>query len=137
MDKDLKADIQEKIEGQSLSPEDLRDYRRLFIQICNESENIREEVEGWSIRIHFAAVGTGGAYYQIDENGNFSGETGEPPKPSDLTLQLKPEIIVDILLGKLDTHSAYITKKIQLKGKLTDAVKFRKIWEMGHEKILE
>jgi putative sterol carrier protein len=133
VDDDLKQRLVSKIDDRSFGPEDLPDYLQLFVQVCNESDDIADEVAGYDRKLAFEVDGVGDFYIKV-EDGKFSSEKGKIDDP-DITLTMGSNTACGIFTGEIDATSAYMGGDLKVQGPLPDAVKFRTITEMVREEL--
>ena len=100
VDEELKSKIVEKIDEGILSPDDIMDYLELLLQICNENEEIQEEVEDWNRTFQCIIKGAEDFWLKIDKQ-RFSGSKGTVEDP-DITLEFDAETAIGIFSGEID-----------------------------------
>ncbi len=116
-----------KITDGALTMDDIEDYLKLFVDICNQNEDIKEEVEGWNRVLAFQIDGD---KFQIRvENGEFSRETNSAVEPN-ILFSMDEETLLDIFSGEINATTAYMDEKLKVTGLLPDAVKFRALTEI-------
>ena len=76
VDEALKEKLAEKVDEGSLTPADIPDYMNLFVQICNENEEVQEEVEGWDRTFQFSIEGSDNLWMKI-AGGKFETAGGD------------------------------------------------------------
>ncbi len=135
VDEALKAKLAEKVDEGSLTPADIPDYMALFVQICNENEEVQEEVEGWDRTFQFSIDGSDNLWMKI-EGGKFSTASGDIPEP-DVTLEFDSDTAVGIFSGEIDATQAYMNNELKVIGALPDAVKFRTLTELVRDELEE
>jgi putative sterol carrier protein len=135
MDDELKEALMDKIDDGSFGVEDLLSYMKLFLEVCNESEDVEEEIEGWDRTFQFEMDGTDDFWLKVEE-GKSSSEVGTLPEP-DLTLTMAADTAAGIFTGEIDATSAYMSGDLKIAGPLPDAVKFRTITELVREELEE
>ncbi|MHA1819448.1 MAG: SCP2 sterol-binding domain-containing protein [Promethearchaeota archaeon] len=135
VDEELKSKIVEKVEDCSLTPDDLMDFMTLFVQICNENEEIAEEVEGWDRVFQFKIEGAQNIWLKI-KDGKF--ELGEGDlEDMDVTLEMDADTAIGIFSGEIDATQAYMDNQLKVIGALPDAVKFKTLTEMVRDTLEE
>ena len=122
------------IEG-SLTIEDLDDFLVLFMEVCNNSEDIEEELEEWEKKIQFSLDDIDDFYFII-QDGKFKYEKGKVDDP-DITLEMSGDTITGIFSGEIDATNAYMAGDLIITGPLPDAVKFRTLTELVREELEE
>src|SRR5271157_618851 len=134
MDEEMIKGLKEKMEGSSLTVDDIPNYLTAICQIANENDDIKEEVEGWEKLMKFE-VEDGPTGWMKVADGVFTAGDGDPDGEPDLTLQMNGSVGVGIFSGDVDATSAYMAGDLKVVGPLPDAVKFRTITEMVREAI--
>ncbi|MHA1110508.1 MAG: SCP2 sterol-binding domain-containing protein [Promethearchaeota archaeon] len=135
VDEALKVKLAEKVEEGSLTPADIPDYMNLFVQICNENEEVQEEVEGWDRTFQFSIDGSDNLWMKI-ATGKFSTAMGDTPEPG-VTLEFDSDTAVGIFSGEIDATQAYMNNELKVIGPLPDAVKFRTLTELVRDELEE
>jgi putative sterol carrier protein len=135
VDEALKEKLAEKVDEGSLAPADIPDYMNLFVQICNENEEVQEEVEGWDRTFQFTIEGANNLWMKI-EGGKFSTGPGDTAEP-DVTLEFDSDTAVGIFSGEIDATQAYMNNELRVIGALPDAVKFRTLTELVRDELEE
>lgn len=134
MNEELKKKVISKIKDGTFGINDLKEFIELEVEVCNESEEIQEEVEGFNCVYQFVVENGQSAWIKI-ENGKFTAGEGTYEKP-DVTLTMNADIAVGIYTGSKDATNAYMQGELKITGPLPNAVKFRTITEILRE-ILE
>ncbi|WP_371802753.1 SCP2 sterol-binding domain-containing protein [Candidatus Lokiarchaeum ossiferum] len=135
MDEEKKQALLDKIDDGSFSSEDLDDYLELFMEVCNESEDIEEEVDGWDRTFQIKMEDKDDFYFMIEEC-KFSVKKGTHEDP-DITLEMSADTAAGIFSGEIDATSAYMGGELKIIGPLPDAVKFRTLTELVREELEE
>jgi len=135
VDEALKVKLAEKVDEGSLTPADIPDYMKLFVQICNENEEVQEEVEGWDRAFQFSIDGSDNLWMKI-ATGKFSTAMGDTTEP-DVTLEFDSDTAVGIFSGEIDATQAYMNNELKVIGPLPDAVKFRTLTELVRDELEE
>ena len=133
VDEALKVKLAEKVDEGSLTPADIPDYMKLFVQICNENEEVQEEVEGWDRAFQFSIDGSDNLWMKI-VTGKFSTAMGDTTEP-DVTLEFDSDTAVGIFSGEIDATQAYMNNELKVIGPLPDAVKFRTLTELVRDEL--
>ncbi|MBD3353937.1 MAG: hypothetical protein GF364_20815, partial [Candidatus Lokiarchaeota archaeon] len=128
---ELKNKLVAKIEDATLEVDDLRDFMTLEMQICNENEEIQEEVKNFNCVYQFLVDGADNAWIKI-QDGVFTFGPGLIENP-DVTLEMDSDIAIGIYTGEIDSTTAYMDNELNVKGPLPNAVKFRTITEIVRE----
>jgi len=125
MDANLKKKLAEKIDDSEFGVGDIADYLGLFVQVGNENDDVKDEVEGWN-RVVVLQLVDSDAYWIKVVDGAFTTGTGHP-EGADVVLRAKGQTIAAILCGDKDATMAYTTGALKIDGKLSDAVKMRSL----------
>jgi putative sterol carrier protein len=133
MDQELKEKLKAKIDDGSFSIDDLQDYIKLLVDVCNETDDIKEEVEGWDRKLQFVIRGSTNAWLKVADSKAEAGE-GDIDTP-DITLEMDARVAAGVFSGEIDATSAYMAGDLKVVGPLPDAVKFRTITEMVREAL--
>ncbi len=89
-----------------------------------------EKAEGVTAVIQYHLSGEGGGSWVIHiENGTCTVEEGTADNPH-LTLRMDAEDYVDLITGKLDPMTAFMTGKLQLEGDFTLATRLQSFFGM-------
>lgn len=136
VDEALKSKLAQKVDEGGLTPADIPDYMKLFVQICNENEEVQEEVEGWARIFQFSIDGADNLWMKIDDAGKFSTGAGDTAEP-DVTLEFDSDTAVGIFSGEIDATQAYMNNELKVIGPLPDAVKFRTLTELVRDELEE
>ncbi len=131
---DLKSLIKLKIKRGSFSNEDIPDYLKLLVKICNEDEKIQKKNK--KIKVLFQiSVGNEKNYYINIENGFFS--WGEQKVPNaDINVIMDPSVASGIFAGTVNAASAYMAKELKFEGSMMTGMKFKTITD-SVAKIIE
>ncbi len=127
--KEMKA----KVEDGSFSVKDIPDYLGVMMDLCNKSDDIKEEVEGWDRTFQFK-IGDSLKVWLSVKDGKFANGVGDAASP-DITLEMTDSVGAGIFNGDVDATSAYMSGDLKVVGPLPDAVKFRTITEMVREAL--
>jgi putative sterol carrier protein len=133
MDQNLRKALAEKIDEGEFGVGDIDSYLKLFAEVGNESDDLKDEVEGWN-RTVVLALAEGDSYWISVVDQTFSCGKGTQ-EGAQLTLRAKGTTIAAILCGDKDATMAYTTGQLKLDGKLTDAVKVRSLIGLVREEI--
>jgi putative sterol carrier protein len=134
VDEELKEKMKDKIQGGSFNPEsDMKEYLQLFAQICNESSEIKDEVDGFNRKFQFKLEGTEDVWMKITD-AQFELGDGQVEDP-DIVLTMHSRTAAGIFTGEIDATSAYMSGDLKVQGPLPDAVKFRTITELVREAL--
>ncbi|MCF2140737.1 MAG: SCP2 sterol-binding domain-containing protein [Candidatus Lokiarchaeota archaeon] len=128
-----KEKLMEKIEDGEFSIDDLPEFLAVFKEICNESEDVAEEVEDWDRKFQITLSDADNFWFKI-EDGKFDYGMGEIEEP-DVTLEMNGETAAGVFTGEIDATSAYMSGDLKIIGPLPDAVKFRTLTELVREEM--
>jgi putative sterol carrier protein len=129
----LKVRMVEKVDEGDFRAADLPDYLTLFCQICNASEDVQEEVEGWDRTIQFRLQDAPGYWLKVAQ-GQFAYGTG-PIEGPDTVLIAEDELAASLLTGEKDAAAAYQSGTLKVQGALPDALKLRSVIEIVREEL--
>ncbi len=135
LDEEKKQALIDKIDDGSFGSDDLDEYLELFMEVCNESEDIEEEVEGWDRKFQIIMPDKEDFHFIIEEC-KFSTKKGTHEDP-DITLEMSADTAAGIFSGETDATSAYMGGELKIVGPLPDAVKFRTLTELVREELEE
>ncbi len=127
--KEMKA----KVEDGSFNVKDIPDYLGVMMDLCNKSDDIKEEVEGWDRTFQFK-IGESLKVWLSVKDGKFATGVGDAAS-ADITLEMTDGVGAGIFNGDVDATSAYMSGDLKVVGPLPDAVKFRTITEMVREAL--
>ena len=125
--------IKGKIEEGTLSIDDLEEYLKIFEDICNNNEDIADEIDGWNRTLAFKVRGVKNFWMKV-QDGKFSYGIGEVAD-ADLTLEMDEHVILGIFSGEVDATAAYMSEDLKVTGPLADAIKFRTLTEIVTDEI--
>jgi putative sterol carrier protein len=133
IDEALRDMILDKIEEGSLGVEDLKDYFMVFAQICNNTEDIQDEVEGFDRTFLYKINGKPLAWLGIKDKRFEMGSDGvEGP---DITLDMSEELAIGIFSGQVDPTAAYMSGDLRVDGVINDAIVLGNILNLFHEEM--
>jgi len=130
---ELKQGIAKKISEGEFSAADLPDFLTVLCDICNESEDVQGEVEGWNAKLQLD-ITDGDRFWLTVEDGKFSCGKGDVETP-DTTLRTSGVVAARVFAGEKDATSAYMDGSLKIDGKLPDALKLRGIIGTVLEKL--
>ncbi len=133
INEELKERMNQKIEDGEFESENLLEYMELFCQICNESEDVQEEVEDWSCTYQTEIDGLENFWLKISE-GKFEYATGSMDNPDNI-LKTNADNAAQIFIGDKDATAAYMSGSLKIEGKLPNAVKLRTLIEIVREEL--
>ncbi len=133
VDKNKVKEMKAKIEDGSFNVKDIPSYLNVMMSLCNESDDIKEEVEGWD-RVFQFKIGDSLKVWLSAKEGKFTTGVGDATNP-DITLEMTDSVGAGIFDGDVDATSAYMSGDLKVVGPLPDAVKFRTITEMVREAL--
>jgi putative sterol carrier protein len=133
LSEDLRQRLSKKISDGEFTAGDLHDFFTVFCEICNESEDVQSEAEGWNVNLQFD-VTDGDNFWAKVTDGSFTGGTGEIENP-DTTLRTTGEVAARVFTGEKDATAAYMEGSLKIDGKLSEALKLRGIIGIVLEKL--
>jgi putative sterol carrier protein len=129
----LKDMILDKIDEGSFTTEDLKDYFTVLTQICNNTEDIQDEVEGFDRTFLFRINGRPVAWLSIRDKRFEVGSDGiEGP---DVTLDMTEEVAIGLFSGQIDPTAAYMNGDLKVDGVINDAVALQNILNLFQEEM--
>lgn len=133
IDEELRDAILDKIEEGTFCGEDLADYFTVFTQICNNTEDLQDEVEGFNRKFLIKLDGKPVAWLKIEDL-KFEMGSGEIEAP-DTTLDMSPQTALDIFAGLVDPTAAFMSGDLKVDGILADALVFRSLLDLVQEEL--
>ena len=133
VNEELKKQMVQKIDDGEFESSDLLEFMDLFCQICNQSEDIQEEVGEWDCKFQVQLEGLEDFWIDIRE-GQFGFGTGHVQE-ADNILKANPENAAQIFIGEKDATAAYMSGALKIEGNLPNAVKLRTIIEIVREEL--
>ncbi len=133
VDEALKDSVLDKIEEGTFSMDDLPDFFAVFTQLCNCTEDIQDEVEGFNRKFQYKIDGKPYAWMKV-ENLKFSMGSGEIDSP-DITLDMSSSLAVGIFSGAVDPTAAYMNGELKVDGIINDALVFRTILDIVQDEL--
>lgn len=133
INEELRDVILDKIEEGTFCAADLRDYFTVFTQLCNNTEDIQDEVEGYNRKFLFKFDGEPAAWLKIEDLKFEMGE-GEIDSP-DITLDMGELLAVDVFAGHVDPTAAYMSGELKVDGIIIDALLFRTLLDLVQEEL--
>lgn len=128
VDTELKEKMEEKIANEEFTVDDLPDYMTLFCQICNENEEIQDEVDEEDFRnkvMHFYLEGGEDFTMEINDM-EFSWKTGVEGE-WDAMLKITAENFAKLVIGQEDGQNLYMAGELEAHGGLPAMIKFQTI----------
>jgi len=133
VDNALKDSVLDRIEEGTFSIENLPDFFTVFTQLCNCTEDIQDEVEGFNRKFQYRIDGKPYAWMKVDHQ-KFSMGSGEISSP-DITLDMTSELAVGIFSGAIDPTAAYMNGELKVDGIINDALIFRTILDIVQDEL--
>jgi len=130
---ELRQSLSKKISDGEFTAADLPDFFKVFCEICNESEEVQSEVEGWSANLQFDITDGEKLWVRVT-NGSFTSGSGDIEAP-DTTMRTSGEVAARVFTGDKDATAAYMEGSLKIDGKLTEALKLRGIIAIVLEKL--
>jgi hypothetical protein len=133
IDAALRDHVLDRIEEGNLSIGDLKDFFTVFTQICNNTEDIQDEVERFDRTFLIRVDGNPFAWLTIQDC-KFRMGSGDIDK-SDITLDMTEKLALEIFSGRIDATVAYMNGDLKVNGVINDAIVFRTILELVQEEM--
>jgi len=133
LNEDLRQNVSKKISDGEFTAADLPDFFKVFCEICNESEDVKNETEGWNVNLQFD-ITDGDKFWLKVTDGSFVGGSGKIEAP-DTTLRTSGEVAARVFTGEKDATAAYMEGSLKVDGKLSEALKLRGIIGTVLEKL--
>jgi putative sterol carrier protein len=129
----LKDMILDRIDEGSFGIEDLKDYFTVFTQICNNTEDVQDEVEGFDRTFVYKINGRPVAWLSIKDK-RFEMGSGGVEAP-DITLEMTEAVAVGMFSGQVDPTAAYMSGDLRIDGVINDAIVLRNILNLVYEEM--
>lgn len=136
VDEGLKQRMMELVAEGSIGVDNIQDYLNLLVQISNESEEIKEECEGWARTLLFSIEGYKYLWLSISEDAEFELGEGKLDNP-DVILEMNAEVAASVFSGDIDATQAYMRNDLKIIGPIPDALKFRTLTEIVRDELKE
>ena len=133
MNKELKEQLNEKIQAGEFSVVDIPRYLELFARLGNEVEDMQDEAEDWNRTVLFK-LDELGTYWLTVKDGRFDIGEGEP-EHVDFTLTMPAQEAVSIFTGDHDAEAAFMSGMLRIEGNLQDAIKINSLLEILAEEV--
>lgn len=134
MDQALKVKMVAKLEDGEFQVEDIPEYLKLFAELGNENEDVKDEVEGWNKTVVLSLL-EGPEYWIRIADGTFQSGDGRPADAS-LVLKASAQVVANILCGDQDPTAAYMSGSLKIEGGLPDAVRMRGLIALVREELV-
>ena len=133
IDEELRDSILDRIDMGTLALTDLQDFFTVFTQICNDTEDIQDEVENFDRTFMYKIDGKAVAWLAI-KGQKFEMASGGTKDP-DITLEMNADLALGIFSGRVDPTAAYMSGDLRVDGVINDAIQFRNILELVLEEL--
>lgn len=133
MNEELSKSLAKKISDSEFTASDLPDFFTVFCEMCNESEDIKSEMSGWSVKLQFN-IADGDKLWLKAADGTLTSGKGDIEDP-DTTLATSGDVAAKVFTGEKDATSAYLDGSLKVSGKLSEALKLRGIIGSVLEKL--
>ena len=133
LNEELRQRLAKKISEGEFTAADLPDFLTAFCEICNESEDVQSEAEGWNANLRFE-ITDGDKFWVRVTNGSFTSGSGDIEAP-DTTLRTSGDVAARVFTGEKDATAAYMEGSLKVDGKLNEALKLRGIIGIVLEKL--
>jgi len=135
MDENIKLDLINKIKKGLFEIEDFNNFIEFLAVICNESDEIKQELEDENLTIQLAIEHSIFAWIKVD-SGNISAGQGEIEN-SDVTIHMTENVCQKLFSGEIDAVEAYKSGSLKIEGPIALALKFKEIISMVKEFVTE
>ena len=134
VDEALLKELKEKMDAGAASAtvEDIPKVFDFFVQVAEENEDLKEELEDMEITVQQVLTDIGAKFWLIAKDGKLEYGKGEVDNPS-FTFSCTMEVGAGMLFGEVDATSAYMAGDITVEGNLQDAMAFQEIIELALE----
>jgi len=133
LNEELKESLAKKISEGEFTAADLPDFLTVFCELCNESEDVQDEAEGWNTKL-LLDITDADKFWLTVTDGKFNCGKGDVEAP-DTTLRTSGDVAARVFSGEKDATSAYMEGSLKVDGKLPDALKLRSIIGVVIEKL--
>jgi putative sterol carrier protein len=133
IDEELRDSILDKMEEGTFCIEDFKDYCTVFTQICNDTEDAADEVEGLDKKFQIKIDGKPAAWLTFKDM-KFEMGSGVIDSP-DLTFDMSADLAVDIFSGQVDATAAYMSGDLKVDGIINDAILYRTLLELVQDEL--
>jgi len=123
LNEELRQRLAKKISDGEFTSADLPDFLTVFCEVCNESEDVQSEVEGWNAKLQID-ITDGDKFWLTIANGNFTCGKGDIEAP-DTTLRTSGDVAARVFTGDKDANAAYMEGSLKIGGKQREALKLR------------
>ena len=120
--------------GAGANKEDVLELFKIFSQLAEEDEELKEEVEESDLCLMFVMTDEDFKFWIEARNGKISYGEGDGPDVS-VTISATREILSGMLSREIDATSAYMAGDLTIDGNLQDAMAFSEIAEIAGELI--
>jgi putative sterol carrier protein len=133
INEELKDKVLQKIEEETLTLGDIKDYFIVFTQIANNTEDIQDEVEDFDRSFQINIDGKPVCWLAVRDK-KFEAGSGSLPNP-DIVLNMSEEVALGIFSGRLDPTAAYMCGDLEVDGIISDAVRFKDLLELVQDEM--
>jgi putative sterol carrier protein len=133
IDEELRDSVLDRIEEGTFCADDLKDYFTVFTQICNNTEDVQDEVEGFDRKFQITLDGEPAAWLRI-EGLKFEMGSGAIEAPNTV-LDMNARVALDIFAGLVDPTAAYMSGDLKVDGILADALVFRSLLDLVQDEL--
>lgn len=136
VDEELKEKMEEKIADEEFTVDDLPEYMTLFCQICNENDEIQDEIDEEGFRnkvMHFYLDGAPDFTMEIKDR-KFSWKPGTEGDWGAM-LKVSAENFAKLVIGEEDGQNLYMAEELEAHGGLPAMIKFQTIAGIVLEEI--
>ena len=123
LNEELRQRLAKKISEGEFTASDLPEFLAVFCEVCNETEEIQSEVEGWNAKLQLD-ITDGDKFWLTITNGTFTSGSGEIEVP-DTTLSTSGDVAARVFTGEKDATAAYMDGSLKIGGNQREALKLR------------
>ena len=111
-----------KVKSGQFGIEDIPDYLKVLVEICNENKKIQSKSKKTKLAFIFK-VAPGPSFWIKIQNGKFT--TGEGTlEQQDVIIEMNKNIAAGIFTGEVNASAAYMSKQLKFIGPLRHGMKF-------------
>ncbi|MBN2150258.1 MAG: SCP2 sterol-binding domain-containing protein [Candidatus Lokiarchaeota archaeon] len=122
----LKAKLLPKFKAQEFGFDELGDALQLMCELGNTEEDFQDEYEDFTKTYQFAVSDkpeSDWMWLKV-EKGKFSCGKGKIDQ-KDLTFTMTAQLAADMISGKVNSNSAFLSGQLKLEGSVKDGAKFQ------------
>ncbi len=122
----LKAKLVPKFKAQQFGFDELGDALQLLCELGNTEDDMKDEYEDFTKSYYFKVSDKpeNDHMWLSVEKGKFTCGKGKPAK-IDLTFTMTAALAADMISGKVNSNSAFLSGNLKLEGSVKDGAKFQ------------